>query len=48
MKLMPSTMKVKSHHEGYLFIPERENEVPLGKFIKPSLEKKELSLLMLN
>ena len=39
-------MKVKSNQEGYLFIPERENDVPLGKFLKPSLEKKELSLLI--
>jgi len=39
-------MKIKSHHEGYLFIPERENEVPLGQFIKPSLDKEELSLLI--
>ena len=39
-------MKVKSNQEGYLFIPERENEVPLGEFLKPSLGEKELSLLI--
>ena len=39
-------MKVKGNREGYLFIPKRENEVNLGEFLKPSLEKKELLFLM--
>ncbi len=39
-------MKVKSNQEGYLFIPIRENEMPLGEFIKPSLGEKELLSLI--
>lgn len=39
-------MKVKGNKEGYLFIPKRENEIPLGQFLKPSLEKKELLFLI--
>lgn len=39
-------MTVKSNQEGYLFIPIMENETNLGEFLKPSLEKKELFLLM--
>lgn len=38
-------MKVKNNQEGYLFIPIMENEMDLGEFLKPSLEKKELFLL---
>jgi len=39
-------MKVKGNQEGYLFIPKRENEVLLGEFLKPSLEKKEFLFLI--
>jgi len=39
-------MKVKSNQESYLFIPKRKDEVPLGEFLKPSLDKKVLSFLI--
>jgi tRNA A-37 threonylcarbamoyl transferase component Bud32 len=38
-------MKVKGNQEDYLFLPMREDEVPLGEFLKPSLNKKELLFL---
>jgi len=39
-------IREKGNQEGYLFLPERDNEVPLGEFLKPSLDKKDLWLLI--
>ena len=39
-------VKVKSNQEGYLFIPRRKNEVDLKTFLKPSLEKQEMLMLI--
>lgn len=39
-------IKVKDNQEGYLFIPRRKNEITLGEFLKPSLDKKELLFLI--
>jgi hypothetical protein len=39
-------MKVKSNQEGYLFIPQRDNEIGLGDYLNLSLEKKEVFFLI--
>ncbi len=39
-------VRVKNTHEGYLFIPTRENEVDLKAFLTPSREKQEILMLI--
>ncbi|MDX1778877.1 MAG: lipopolysaccharide kinase InaA family protein, partial [Thermodesulfobacteriota bacterium] len=39
-------VKVKNNHEGYLFMPQRKNEVDLKAFLTPSREKQEILMLI--